>query len=60
VGVLFGPGFSGQLPLVGPNDDVGQVLVSISEDEIAWPVLFNICRQLGWKLMDPTSGRMFG
>ena len=59
-GVVFGPGFSGQLPLVGMNDDVGQVLVSISEDEIAWPVLFNICRQLGWKLMDPTSGRMFG
>lgn len=58
--VLYGPGFIAQLPMVGPRDPVGQVLLSVSEEDTAWPVLANICVQLRWKLMDPSSGRMFG
>lgn len=59
VGILFGPGLTVQLPMVGPDDPVMQAVVSI-EEEIAWPVLERICKRLGWKMMDPNSGRMFG
>ena len=59
-GVLYGPGIVAQLPMVGDNDPVLQVLVSINEDSIAWPVLFRVCAQTGWSLMDPTTGRTFG
>lgn len=59
-GVLHGPGFVVQLPMVGPKDPVSQVIVSMSEEDIAWPVLIRVCRALGWKMMDPQSGRTFG
>lgn len=59
-GVLYGPGFTLQLPMVGPDDPVAQALVSIGEEETAWPVLARLCVKLRWKLMDPSSGRMFG
>lgn len=59
-GVLYGPGFMVQMPMVGPNDLVTQVGVSMQEEDIAWPVLMRVCRRLGWKMMDPQSGRMFG
>ncbi|MDX2115561.1 MAG: hypothetical protein SFZ24_08065 [Planctomycetota bacterium] len=59
-GVLYGPGFLVQLPMVGPADPVSQVIVSLHEEDIAWPVLVRICRTLGWKMMDPQSGRTFG
>lgn len=58
--VLYGPGFIAQLPMVGARDPVGQILLSVSEEDSAWPVLANICARLRWKLMDPSSGRMFG
>lgn len=59
-GVLYGPGFIVQLPMVGPKDPVSQVVVSLDEEDIAWPVLSRICRRLGWMMMDPASGRTFG
>lgn len=59
-GLLHGPGFLVQLPMVGPQDPVSQIAVSIHEDEIAWPVLTRVCRRLGWLMMDPGSGRTFG
>ena len=59
--IAYGPGMVVQFPLSGgAADDVNQVLVAINEDEIAWAVLQNICRQTGWKLMDPDTGRVFG
>jgi len=58
-GVLYGPGIVAQLPMVGENDPVMQVLVSINE-EVAWPVLLRMCDALGWTLMDPSTGRTFG
>lgn len=60
IGVLYGPGLTVQMPMVGPDDPVMQVAVSLTEEDIAFPVLSRICRGLGWKLMDPTSGRTFG
>lgn len=59
-GVLYGPGFTVQLPMVGSDDPVGQLLVSFQEEDVAWPVLTRICRGLGWKMMDPKTGRTFG
>lgn len=60
-GIAYGPGMVVQFPMSGgASDDVNQVLVAINEDEIAWAVLQNICRQTGWKLMDPDTGRVFG
>lgn len=58
--VAYGPGLLAQFPMGDPKDDIAQVLVSINEDEIAWPVLERLCRQEGWKMMDPESGRTFG
>jgi len=60
MGVLFGPGFTVQLPFVGRDDPVMQVLISIDEDESAWPVLTRICKNYDWKMLDPSTGRTFG
>lgn len=59
-GVFYGPGFLVQMPMVGPNDPVTQIIVSMQEEDVAWPVLTRICKSLGWKMMDPQSGRTFG
>lgn len=59
-GLLFGPGITVQMPMVGPDDHVAQIVVSLNEEDMAFPVLMRICRTLGWKMMDPASGRTFG
>jgi len=46
--------------MIDRDDPVNQILVSLVEDSVAWPVLTRICRVLGWKMMDPSSGRTFG
>ena len=58
--VVYGPGLVLQMPMVDRDDPVNQILVSLVEDSVAWPVLTRICRVLGWKMMDPSSGRTFG
>lgn len=60
VGVAFGPGFRVELPFVGDRDPVAQALITITEDDNAWPVLFRMCREQDWRLMDAQSGRTFG
>lgn len=59
-GVLHGPGIIASLPMVGPDDPVMQLLVSMQEEDMAWAVLPRVCRALGWKMMDPRTGRTFG
>ncbi len=59
-GVLWGPGIAVQLPMVDDRDPVMQLLVSLNDESIAWPVLERVCRVLGWKMMDPKSGAIFG
>lgn len=59
-GVLYGPGFTLQLPMIGPDDPVSQVIVTMTEEDMAWPVLTRLCKTLSWKMMDPQSGRTFG
>lgn len=58
--IVHGPGFRGELPMCEDGDDVSQILVTIVEEEIAWPVLSRLCRGLDWRMMDPDSGRTFG
>lgn len=59
-GLLYGPGLAVQLPLSAPEAPVTQLDISITEEDTAWPVLIRMCRRLGWKMMDPATGRTFG
>ena len=53
---LYGPGLTIQAPVTG-SDTVSQLLVVLISEDFAWPVLENIARQTGWRMMDPDSGR---
>jgi hypothetical protein len=53
--VLFGPGIEFELP--PGQDPVTQMLLSISDDDIAWIVIMRVAREFGWKVLDPTTGR---
>ncbi|MEM1423148.1 MAG: hypothetical protein AAGH64_04000 [Planctomycetota bacterium] len=59
-GMLYGPGIIANMPMVGPDDPVMQLLVTMQEEDMAWAVLPRVCRTLGWKMMDPRTGRTFG
>lgn len=52
--VLHGPGIRIEFADENP---VRQMLLTVVEEEIAWQVILRIARSLGWKLLDPTSGR---
>ncbi|MHC4947647.1 MAG: hypothetical protein ACYTG1_05230 [Planctomycetota bacterium] len=53
--VLWGPGIRIELP--GDEEPVRQMLMTITEEEIAWMVIMRLARQLLWKIVDPTTGR---
>jgi hypothetical protein len=53
--VLYGPGVEFELP--PGQDPVQQMLLSISDDDIAWVVIMRVAREFGWKVLDPTTGR---
>ena len=55
-----GPGIRMEFPFVDEKDPVNQVMVTILEDDYAWPVLARMCKELHWVMMDPESGRTFG
>lgn len=59
-GLLYGPGIRLELPMVDDRDEVNQVMVTLLEEETAWAVVTRLCRQLGWRMMDPETGRVFG
>ena len=56
--ILYGPGILVELPT--GLDEVNQALVTLVEEDIAWPVLMRLCRTHNWALQDPSSGRIFG
>ncbi len=56
--LLHGPGMLVELPTT--TDAVVQAMVTMTDDDIAWPVLMRICQQLKWKMVDLESGRSFG
>ena len=53
--VLYGPGVEFELP--PQQDPVLQMLLAISDDDIAWIVIMRVAREFGWKVVDPTTGR---
>jgi hypothetical protein len=55
---LYGPGMVIEVPTT--TDQVTQAIASISDEDIALPVLMKLCKQLQWRMMDIESGRMFG
>ena len=55
--VLYGPGLEFELP--PGQDPVRQMLMSISDDDIAWIMIMRIAREFGWTILDPQSGREF-
>lgn len=66
-GVLFGPGMVLEVPLMeepsinrGEGPEIKQVLVSVTDEDFAFPVLMRLCKVNGWQMMDPDSGRTFG
>jgi hypothetical protein len=56
--VLHGPGMIVEIPTT--TDQVQQAMVTMTDDEVAWPVLERACRALKWKLVDLETGRSFG
>ena len=58
--VLYGPGITMQLPMVDRDDPVMQIMVSLNDETIAWSVLERLSRVMGWKMMDPKTGSIFG
>ena len=60
---LYGPGCIVELPTGGEPDsklELAQAMVTVTDEDFAWPVLSRICKANTWKMMDPESGRMFG
>ena len=56
--VLYGPGILIELP--PDQDPVAQMLMSITEEEIAWLVVMRLVKELHWKILDPETGRELG
>jgi hypothetical protein len=53
--VLYGPGIRLELP--PEQGDVSQVLVTITEEEIAWQVIMRLLKEFEWKIVDMNTGR---
>ena len=53
----YGPGLELHLP--PGQEPVRQMLMTISDDDIAWIAVINMARKFGWKILDPQSGREF-
>lgn len=54
---LYGPGLVVHVPTA--TEAITQVLVSVTEEELAWPVLSRLCRAARWAMMDAETGRTF-
>ncbi|MFK7959033.1 MAG: hypothetical protein AB8G96_00785 [Phycisphaerales bacterium] len=52
--IYFGPGVRLEL---ANEDPVRQILMTITEEEIAWQVILRIGKAMHWKLLDPSTGR---
>lgn len=55
---LFGPGIVVEVAL--GQDTLNQALITVIDQDIAWPVLSRLCRSNGWKMMDAATGQTFG
>ena len=55
---LHGPGMMILVATTQPK--VLQLMASLTDEEIALPVLMRACKTLGWTMTDMESGRSFG
>lgn len=60
MGVLYGPGMVAEIAAPDPKADITQFMVTLIDEDFAWPVLLRMCKAHGWRLVDPESGRTFG
>lgn len=56
--VFYGPGFLAEMPT--SERDVRQVMVTMTDDDFAFPVLIRLCREQRWTMIDAETGRRFG
>lgn len=56
--VLHGPGIA--IEYASNQDEIRQAILTVIEEDLAWPVLSRICRTLHWKMQDLESGQTFG
>jgi len=52
---LHGPGLVAEFSTSSP--EVKQIMVTMTDDDFAFPVLARACREQKWTLMDPESGQ---
>lgn len=52
---LYGPGFIVEIPV--SDDEVRQFMVTMTDEDFAFPVLMRLCRAHKWTMMDPESGQ---
>lgn len=55
---LYAPGMTLTMPTTQPQ--VTQLIASMTDEEIALPVLIRACKTLGWSMTDMETGRSFG
>jgi hypothetical protein len=53
---LHGPGMTIELMAPG-GQDVRQLMVNMTDDDFAFPVLVRMCRMHRWTMLDPASGQ---
>jgi len=56
--VLYGPGFV--VEVASGQKVVHQAILTVEDDELAWPVLARLCQATGWRMMDIETGQVFG
>jgi hypothetical protein len=54
---LYGPGLV--IEIATAQDDVKQAIVTLQDEDVAFPVLSRVCKEQGWSLMDMETGRVF-
>lgn len=52
---MYGPGMILEVPTA--QDEIGQLMVTMTDDDFAFPVLMRLCREQKWTLMDPETGQ---
>ena len=59
--VLYGPGIRLEFPPSSDTgkggDSVSQMLLTVTEEEIAWLVIMRLAKEFDWKIVDTNTGR---
>lgn len=59
--LLYGPGMLAEIAAAdGPASEIRQIMVTMTDDDFAFPILSRLCREQRWTMMDPETGRRFG